>query len=91
MTVLICEYCGDEFKRPNGRGPIPRYCSAAHRQAAHRVRMVGGDTSHEMRVGWYPKDGGYWLTCSCDYEALLDGGPPLLRDVITVARQHQLR
>jgi hypothetical protein len=91
VTILTCEYCGDEFKRPNDRGPIPRYCSPAHRQAAHRVRMVGGDASHEMRVGWYPKDGGYWLTCSCEHEAFLGPDEPLLSSTIAVAREHQLR
>jgi hypothetical protein len=53
--------------------------------------MLGGDSAHEMRVGWYPSDDGYWLTCSCGHEAFLDEEPPLLSDVITDARQHQLR
>ena len=91
MNDLICGNCGKKFKRPNQRGPVPRWCSPACRQAAHRVRMLGGDSDHEMRVGWYPADGGFWLTCSCGHEAFLDEEPPLLSDVITDARQHQLR
>jgi hypothetical protein len=35
---LTCEWCGVEFERPNNRGPTPKYCSDAHRQAAHRAR-----------------------------------------------------
>ena len=35
---LACEWCGVEFERPNHRGPSPKYCSDAHRQAAHRAR-----------------------------------------------------
>lgn len=35
---MICECCAKEFNRPNSRGPAPKYCSAACRQAAHRDR-----------------------------------------------------
>jgi hypothetical protein len=35
---LTCEWCGVEFERPNHRGPTPKYCTDAHRQAAHRAR-----------------------------------------------------
>lgn len=41
----VCEWCGETFERATNRGPSPKYCSAAHRQAAHRSRqsesMVG--------------------------------------------------
>lgn len=38
--VLRCEWCETEFERPSKRGPVPKYCSAAHRQAAHRARQA---------------------------------------------------
>lgn len=31
---LTCEWCGKRFTKPNSRGPNPKYCSNAHRQAA---------------------------------------------------------
>jgi len=34
----VCAWCGSSFHRPSRRGPAPLYCSAAHRQAAHRDR-----------------------------------------------------
>ena len=52
--------------------------------------MIAGDAGHEMRVGWFPKDG-YWLTCSCEHEAFLGEEAPLLSNVIAVGRQHQLQ
>lgn len=35
---LTCEWCGEKFAKPNGKGPTPKFCSDAHRQAAHRKR-----------------------------------------------------
>lgn len=29
---LTCEYCEREFPKPKQRGPVPKFCSAAHRQ-----------------------------------------------------------
>lgn len=31
---LTCEWCGKRFTKPNSRGPNPKFCSNAHRQAA---------------------------------------------------------
>lgn len=36
---LICEWCSKEFERPAPKGPSPRFCSPAHRQAAHQARQ----------------------------------------------------
>jgi hypothetical protein len=36
--VLICEWCGDEFIKPKGRGPVPRFCKPSHRQRAYERR-----------------------------------------------------
>jgi predicted nucleotidyltransferase len=36
--MATCELCEEEFERPATRGPAPKYCSDAHRQAAHRRR-----------------------------------------------------
>ncbi len=36
--VARCEWCNEEFERLASRGPAPKYCSDAHRQAAHRQR-----------------------------------------------------
>ena len=33
-----CEWCDEPFERSAARGPVPRFCSNAHRQAAHRRR-----------------------------------------------------
>lgn len=33
---LVCEWCEEPFQRASDKGPVPRFCSAAHRQAAHR-------------------------------------------------------
>lgn len=40
MRNLLCDWCGEQFTRPHMRGPEPKYCSAAHRQAAHRHRQA---------------------------------------------------
>lgn len=29
---LTCEYCKRDFPKPKQRGPVPKFCSAAHRQ-----------------------------------------------------------
>ncbi len=34
----MCAHCGDTVERVGTRGPVPKYCSNAHRQAAHRLR-----------------------------------------------------
>jgi len=36
---LRCEWCQKSFARPATRGPVPRYCSAGHRQAAYIARL----------------------------------------------------
>ena len=33
-----CAHCGQTIEQVAGRGPAPKYCSNAHRQAAHRAR-----------------------------------------------------
>ncbi len=38
MDKQTCEWCGSQFLRPSRRGPAPKFCSDAHRQAAHRKR-----------------------------------------------------
>lgn len=38
MTTLTCERCGDEFQKTNKRGPKPRFCSSACKQANHRAK-----------------------------------------------------
>jgi hypothetical protein len=41
---LSCRWCGAELVRRSNHGPIPRYCSDAHRQSAHRARVsAAGD------------------------------------------------
>ena len=35
---LRCEWCAAAFERPSRRGPAPKFCGDAHRQAAHRAR-----------------------------------------------------
>ena len=35
---LRCEWCDAPIERTGSRGPTPRYCKPAHRQAAHRAR-----------------------------------------------------
>jgi hypothetical protein len=40
-----CAYCGTVLPPRHGRGPAARYCSGAHRLAAHRDRRRGGDQS----------------------------------------------
>jgi len=37
---LVCEWCGAPIVRTGARGPAPRYCKPAHRQAAHRARKA---------------------------------------------------
>lgn len=34
---LTCERCGNEFEKTNKRGPKPRFCSDACKQANHRA------------------------------------------------------
>lgn len=43
---LVCEWCGEGFDRPHKKGPTPRYCRPAHRQAAFRQRNGGSDRPH---------------------------------------------
>ena len=40
LRTFRCAYCGDEFSIPSTRGPVPTYCSPAHRQAAYRERHL---------------------------------------------------
>lgn len=35
LPRINCEYCGKEFPKPNQRGPVPKFCSPAHRQRAY--------------------------------------------------------
>lgn len=44
VSPVACEWCGSEFHPPARRGPTPKYCSAAHRQAAHRSRQATAGT-----------------------------------------------
>src|SRR5438105_374696 len=37
---LTCEWCGKQFRRTHSRGPIPKYCSTAHRQRASEARRT---------------------------------------------------
>jgi len=45
-TKLQCFHCGDVFIKRSEHGPIPKYCSAACRQAAYRRRRVHDTTVH---------------------------------------------
>jgi hypothetical protein len=36
----LCLWCGVSFESPKRKGPPPRYCSSAHRQAAYRARSA---------------------------------------------------
>jgi hypothetical protein len=36
--TICCAYCGAVTTVPSARGPAPRYCSPAHRQAKYRQR-----------------------------------------------------
>lgn len=47
--VLECEWCGREFGRPHSQGPVPRYCSAAHRQRAYEARKATLAITTSMR------------------------------------------
>jgi hypothetical protein len=49
-----CEWCGRKFTVPNDRGPIPLYCSAAHRQAAYASRQSEPHVLARKlrRLGW---------------------------------------
>ena len=38
--TIRCAYCGAERSFPSRRGPAPRYCSAAHRQAHYRQHLL---------------------------------------------------
>ena len=37
---LTCDWCNEAFERPHERGPSPKFCSDAHRQAAHRAKKT---------------------------------------------------
>ncbi len=51
LSDIRCVWCGAAFVRPHSRGPIPKFCSAAHRQAAFRRRHDGDNRSKEsLRV-----------------------------------------
>jgi hypothetical protein len=39
--LRVCQECGQGFPRPSLHGPVPKYCSDACRQAAHRKRHAG--------------------------------------------------
>lgn len=59
---MTCEWCGAEFERLSHRGPAPKFCSDAHRQAAfrarHSERTNGADTyravaaEHREAIAW---------------------------------------
>lgn len=38
MTTLTCESCGKTFEKTNKRGPKPKFCGDACRQAGHRAK-----------------------------------------------------
>ena len=38
--TIRCAYCSETRTMPSTRGPAPKYCSQAHRQAAYRERMA---------------------------------------------------
>jgi hypothetical protein len=45
---LVCQYCGSTFGRAHNAGPIPRYCSAAHRQRAHEARRIADSARAQL-------------------------------------------
>lgn len=42
---MKCAECGGHFLRGAERGPLPKYCSAACRQSAHRKRAKASPTA----------------------------------------------
>lgn len=42
LRTFRCAYCGEKRSVPSTRGPVPTYCSPAHRQAAYRQRHRRG-------------------------------------------------
>jgi len=36
--MLKCVWCDKQFERRSTRGPVPKYCSASHRQRAYEAR-----------------------------------------------------
>lgn len=38
VDKVVCEFCGDRFRPPFRRGPVPKYCSRSHRQRAYEQR-----------------------------------------------------
>jgi hypothetical protein len=40
--MLTCEQCGQPFEKPHGKGPSPKFCRPACRQAAFRARHLYG-------------------------------------------------
>jgi hypothetical protein len=49
-NVATCGWCGDTFHRPHERGPIPKYCSTAHRQQAYRARQLGRFVEQHLEI-----------------------------------------
>ena len=37
---ITCGYCGNEFPKPKQRGPVPKFCSPAHRQRNYEENRV---------------------------------------------------
>jgi len=58
-TEASCQHCGKSFTRP-AKGRLPRYCCAAHRQAAWQARrrptvgqerrQAGGTVTTELKA-----------------------------------------
>jgi hypothetical protein len=47
---LECAHCGRTFKAPIKPGPLPKYCSPAHRQRAHEQRHRDDDATALRRA-----------------------------------------
>lgn len=48
--TLRCEHCGGRFTKQNSRGPAPKYCSNAHRQAAFVARTAANTRAELARL-----------------------------------------
>lgn len=86
VRVLVCHWCGAEFDRPHGRGPVPKFCRPSHRQRAFRSRRLDTDADgRERRTVWLPRDCWDWLqsTSGRDGTSRSDteySDPPLTED-----------
>lgn len=49
--VLTCQHCGGMFRRPHGRGTVPKYCSEAHRQRAYEQRKLEAEVQRRLKAG----------------------------------------